>query len=54
LEVWCIWSIESSIALISDVIAPRSKGVRNVRRTVTSTSRVIASASCSRSAISRT
>ena len=48
----CISSIASSIAPISEVIAPRSNGVRKVRRTSVSTPRVMSSASCSRRSIS--
>jgi hypothetical protein len=53
LAACCIWSIASSIAVIRSLMRPRSKGVMKVRRAANRTSRVISSASCSRSTISR-
>ena len=46
-----ISSIASSMAPMREVIAPRSKGVRNVFRTAVSTSRMMSSARCSWSCI---
>ena len=49
LAVFCIWSMVLSIDVIRSLMAPRSNGVMKVRRTAISTSRVMLSASCSRS-----
>ena len=49
LAVFCIWSMELSMAVIRSRMLPRSNGVMKVRRTAISTSRVTLSASCSRS-----
>ena len=49
LAVFCIWSMALSIEVIRSLMSPRSNGVMKVRRTVISTSRVMLSASCSRS-----
>ena len=45
--VCCIWSMESSIAVIRFLMSPRSNGVMKVRRTAVNTSRVTPSASFS-------
>ena len=45
--VFCIWSMASSIDVIRSLMSLRSNGVMKVRRTASSTSRVIASASSS-------
>src|SRR5712671_1543114 len=53
LAVFCIWSMVLSIDVIRSWMSPRSKGVMKVRLTAIRTSRVMKSASCSRSMMTR-
>src|SRR6266540_2008123 len=49
LAVFCIWSMALSIEVIRSLMSPRSNGVMKLRRIAIRTSRVMLSASCSRS-----